>query len=84
MGFEPTTLTLARLHSTTELFPRFLPRSYVPYEFFFACGQESYEKKIKHERTTKVLKAQKMVKIGFKPLIGLFKKRIGFFKLSKG
>ena len=21
MGFEPTTLTLARLHSTTELFP---------------------------------------------------------------
>lgn len=22
MGFEPTTLTLARLHSTTELFPR--------------------------------------------------------------
>ncbi len=34
MGFEPTTLTLARLHSTTELFPRYRLRDEVGMKVF--------------------------------------------------
>jgi hypothetical protein len=35
MGFEPTTLTLARLHSTTELFPPTLVAYQIFMEGFF-------------------------------------------------
>lgn len=43
MGFEPTTLTLARLHSTTELFPHVV-FAYSPetYERFFFYGQQGF------------------------------------------
>ncbi len=39
-GFEPSTLTLARLHSTTELFPRddpFMQRSTLGVKGFSDC-----------------------------------------------
>lgn len=75
MGFEPTTLTLARLHSTTELFPQSSASGIFGYVSFFGGGQVCSPKK--------KLRTQKSVEICFNPQIGFLEVGVGALKLIK-